>query len=119
MTDGKMERPEIRAYLTQAFRDLRTNLESVRADLLDEENGAPNDGVRECITEMIAVVSGSLLSKVKQDVRFKDTRTCEQCFADFNDSGRHERFCSDTCEEENDTQVGGDDDADLREDDCS
>jgi hypothetical protein len=77
------------------------------------------NGVRECITEMIAVVSGSLLSKVKQDVRFKDTRTCEQCFADFNDSGRHERFCSDTCEEENDTQVGGDDDADLREDDCS
>jgi hypothetical protein len=118
MTDGKMERPEIRAYLTQAFHDLRTTLESVRDDLLDEENGVPNVSVRECLSEMIEVVSDSLLSKVKQDVRLKDTRTCEQCFEDFNDSGLPERFCSDACEQENEDQSNGDDDS-RQEDDCS
>jgi hypothetical protein len=114
MTDGKLERPELRGYLTHLFSALRGGLESVREGIADE--GVDNSGIIECLNEM-SEVAGELLSKVK-DVRLKDTRTCQQCFEDFNDSGHPERFCSDACEQENEDQINGDDDS-RQEDDCS
>jgi hypothetical protein len=114
MTDGRFERPEIRAYLTQVLTDVRGNLESARGNLADE--GPDNNSAQGCISEMVAVMT-DMLSKVQHDVRLKNYQTCEQCFEYFNHTGRHERFCSDACEKENDEEI--EEAVADREDDCS
>lgn len=116
MTDGKLERPEIRQYLTQLFTDLRTNLESVRGNIADED--VDNSFMVECISEMVQCATDSL-AKVKHDVRLKDALTCQECFQDFNRSidGYLNRFCSDECEERYNEEVN--EALAEREDDCS
>lgn len=111
-----MERKQLRDYLHHAFVNLANNLQDLIDDFPDEENDCDNDNVVDALDEMHDSLM-ELASKTARDIRLRDTKTCQECFNDFNLSrfSSDVRFCSDVCEGKYDRGVAGESNEDFDE----